>query len=82
MFDNDQKDILKQYMMICEKAKKHHHTKATTVAPDETEVAEPDILPDISEPERKPRRSPFRPPKPEITPEPQNIYLMEDYIII
>ena len=73
MFDNDQKNILRQYMLI------HEKVKNAPVAPDETEVAEPDIMPDISEPERMPRRSPFRPPKPEITPEPQNVYLMEDY---
>jgi hypothetical protein len=73
MFDNDQKNILRQYMMI------HEKVKNAPVAPDETEVAEPDIMPDIGEPEKKPRRSPFRPPRPEIDPEPQNVYLMEDY---
>lgn len=73
MFDNDQKNILKQYLLI------HEKVKNAPVAPDETEVAEPDIIPDIGEPEKKPRRSPFRPPRPEIDPEPQNVYLMEDY---
>lgn len=73
MFDNDQKNILKRYMLI------HEKVKNAPVAPDETEVAEPDIIPDIGEPEKKPRRSPFRPPRPEIDPEPQNVYLMEDY---
>lgn len=73
MFDSDQKNILKRYMLI------HEKVKNAPVAPDETEVAEPDIIPDIGEPEKKPRRSPFRPPRPEIDPEPQNVYLMEDY---
>lgn len=73
MFDNEQKNILNQYRMIYEKVKN------APVAPDETEVAEPDIIPDIGEPEKKPRRSPFRPPRPEIDPEPQNNFILEDY---
>lgn len=73
MFDNDQKNILKQYLLI------HEKVKNAPVAPDETEVAEPDIIPDIGEPEKTPRRSPFRPPRPEISPEPQNLYIREGY---
>lgn len=73
MFDNDQKNILRQYLLI------HEKVKNAPVAPDETEVAEPDIIPDIGEPEKAPRRSPFRPPRPEINPEPQNLYIREGY---
>jgi hypothetical protein len=69
----EQKNILNQYRMIYEKVKN------APVAPDETEVAETDIIHDIGEPEKTPRRSPFRPPRPEIDPEPQNNFILEDY---
>jgi len=69
MFDKDQKSLYEAYRTIFE---------APVTAPDETEVSEPQI--DIPpEREKAPRRSPFRPPRPEVQPEPQNTYLKEDY---
>jgi hypothetical protein len=67
MFDKDQKKLYEAYKIMLE---------APVTAPDETETQEPQI---DTPPERAPRRSPFRPPKPEIEPEPQNTYLKEDY---